>query len=127
MRDNHGAYDPRGDLRQLRGKGGTASYLNVKHRIKWLRNRYPDSIMQTEHIELTAQRAIFRATVIKMDGSGREVGTATGYGSETPSDFGDYIEKAETKAIGRALAALGFGTQFVGGEGYRIVDSPVDQ
>src|SRR3546814_7260726 len=37
---------------------------------------------------------------------------ATGYGSETPKDFGDYIEKAETKAIGRALGALGFGTQF---------------
>ncbi len=126
MRDNHGAYDPRGDLRQLRGKGGTAAYLDVKHRIKWLRSTYPDSIMQTEHVELTAQRAIFRATVIKMD-DGREVGTATGYGSETPGDFGDFIEKAETKSLGRALAALGFGTQFVGDEGDRIVDSPVDR
>ncbi len=121
MRDNHGAYDPRGDLRQLRGKGGTAAYLDVKHRIKWLRDVCPDSIMETEHIELSDQRAVFRATVIKVDGSGREVGTATGHGSETPSDFGDYIEKAETKALGRALAALGYGAQFVGD------DSPVDR
>ncbi len=120
MRDNHGAYDPRGDLRQLRGKGGTAAYLDVKHRIKWLRDVCPDSIMETEHIELSDQRAVFRATVIKVDGSGREVGTATGYGSETPGDFGDYIEKAETKSLGRALTALGYGAHF-------LVDSPVDQ
>ncbi len=39
-------------------------------------------------------------------------GRATGYGSEAQGDFADYIEKAETKAIGRALAALGYGTQF---------------
>ncbi|HKG29607.1 MAG TPA: hypothetical protein VKB01_10775, partial [Thermomicrobiales bacterium] len=37
---------------------------------------------------------------------------ATGYGSETASDFPDFIEKAETKAIGRALNALGYGAQF---------------
>jgi hypothetical protein len=39
-------------------------------------------------------------------------GEATGWGSETADDFEDYIEKAETKALGRALAALGYGTQF---------------
>ena len=38
--------------------------------------------------------------------------SATGWGSETSQDFADYIEAAETKALGRALAALGFGTQF---------------
>src|SRR5581483_1538041 len=32
--------------------------------------------------------------------------------SETATDFGDFIEKAETKAIGRALNALGYGAQF---------------
>ena len=35
-----------------------------------------------------------------------------GVGSETAADFHDYIEKAYTKAYGRALAALGYGTQF---------------
>lgn len=57
---------------------------------------------------------------------------ATGHGSETPRDFSDYIEKAETKAIGRALAALGYGTQFVeseleGKQGPRPVDSPAQR
>ncbi len=69
---------------------------------------------------------IFRATV-EIPGGGR----ATGYGSEGYDDFREYIEKAETKALGRALAALGFGTQFCpdfefsAGNG-RLVDSPID-
>lgn len=51
---------------------------------------------------------------------------STGYGSETLSDFRDYFEKAETKAIGRALAALGYGTLFALelDEGEAIADTP---
>ena len=46
--------------------------------------------------------------------------------SETMSDFRDYFEKAETKAIGRALAMLGYGTQFAPelDEAERVVDTP---
>ena len=38
----------------------------------------------------------------------------------------DYFEKAETKAIGRALAMLGYGTQFAPelDEAERVVDTP---
>jgi hypothetical protein len=68
---------------------------------------------------------IFRAVV--KDGRG---GVATGTKSEKAASFPDFIEKAETGAIGRALAALGYGTQFTGDEwdeAHRIVDSPVDR
>jgi len=61
------------------------------------------------------------------DGQG---GVATGTKSEKAASFPDFIEKAETGAIGRALAALGYGTQFTGDEwdeAHRIVDSPVDR
>jgi hypothetical protein len=78
-----------------------------------------------EHVEISPDIAIFRATVT-IPGAG----SATDYGSETPKDFGDFIEKAATKALGRALAQLGYGTQFVGfelDENTRIVDSPVDR
>jgi hypothetical protein len=53
---------------------------------------------------------------------------ATGYGSETKTDFGDYVEKAETKAVGRALAFLGYGTAQAMDldEGGSVADSPVD-
>lgn len=37
---------------------------------------------------------------------------ATGEGSESQSQYPDYYEAAATKALGRALAGLGFGTQF---------------
>jgi hypothetical protein len=59
------------------------------------------------------------------DGQG---GRATGYGTETAADFADYCERAETRALGRSLAALGIGTQFVGQdltEGAHVADAPV--
>ncbi len=68
--------------------------------------------------------ARFRAVVT--DGKG---GRATGTKSEIAASFPDFIEKAETGAIGRALAALGYGTQFAPelNEEHRIVDAPVDR
>jgi hypothetical protein len=119
-------FNPSDHLIPIR-KNGPPDYLPVAWRLVWLRDQHPAALIETQHIELDLERnhAIFRATVTIPDG-----GTATGYGSETARDFGDFIEKAETKAIGRALAALGFGTQFTGdemAEGERIVDSPVQR
>lgn len=107
-------------------KVGAADYLEVKWRLVWLREAHPDATIETELVSHSDQMAIFKARVSIPGG-----GTATGYGSEGYSDFREYIEKAETKAIGRALAALGFGTQFCpdfdfGAEAGRVVDSPID-
>jgi hypothetical protein len=82
-------------------------YLEVKWRLLWLRTEHPDASIETELVKHGGGLALFRARVSVLGG-----GTATGWGSETADDFGDFIEKAETKALGRALAALGFGTQF---------------
>ena len=84
-----------------------ADYLDVKWRLLWLRKEHPDAEIVTELVQHDPQMAIFKATVTVPTG-----GKATGYGSETASDFPDFIEKAETKAIGRALNALGYGAQF---------------
>ena len=102
-------FDPAPFLRQLhvRGRGGGADYLDVKWRLLWLRKEHPDAEIVTELVQHDPQMAIFKATVTVPTG-----GKATGYGSETASDFPDFIEKAETKAIGRALNALGYGAQF---------------
>lgn len=99
-------FDPSPYLRQLRGRGG-GDYLDVKWRLLWLRKEHPDAAIETELVQHDPQMAIFKATVTLPTG-----GKATGYGSETASDFPDFIEKAETKAIGRALNALGYGAQF---------------
>ena len=103
-----GGFDPTPYMRQLRGRGGQGQeYLDVKWRLLWLRREHPDAEIVTEHVRIDDGIAIFKATVTVPSG-----GKATGYGSETSGDFGDFIEKAETKAIGRALNALGYGAQF---------------
>jgi hypothetical protein len=109
-------------------KVGGADYLEVKWRLVWLRETHPDATIDTELVSHDGALAVFRATVSIPGG-----GSATGWGSEGPDDFRDYIEKAETKAIGRALAALGFGTQFCpdfdfGANAKRpqVVDAPID-
>jgi hypothetical protein len=88
---------------------GGAQYLEVKWRVYWLRTAHPDAIIATELISHQSNVAVFKAKVEIPGG-----GSATGWGSESYDDFRDYLEKAETKALGRALAVLGFGTQFAG-------------
>ena len=124
-------------------------YLQVMWRIVWFRENCPDGTIDTEEIIVDLDREVeseelvwnpetrrkekvikrgrgyarFKAVVT--DGKG---GRATGTKSENAASFPDYIEKCETGAIGRALAGLGYGTQFTGqefDEGTRIVDSPV--
>lgn len=102
-------------LMKLDGK----DYLEVKWRILWLRTEHPDAVIITELEKHEGGMALFKAKITLPDG-----GEATGWGSETVSDFGDYIEKAETKALGRACAALGYGTQFC--DDFDFHDKPVD-
>lgn len=114
-------FDPARHLTLVNGK----EYLEVKWRLVWLRAEHPNAAIETELVSHANNEAVFRASVQIPDG-----GSATGWGSEDAQGFGDYLEKAETKAIGRALAALGFGTQFCsdfdfGAAGGRVVDAPV--
>jgi hypothetical protein len=100
-------------------------YLEVKWRLVWFREKYPHGVITTAElcVDLDRGYARYRATVEDGDG-----GKTTGHGTETKADFTDYCERAETRAIGRALAALGIGTQFVGeefSEGEHVADAPV--
>jgi len=142
-------FNPNEHLMQLKSRDGSKDYLPVQWRLVWFREKFPHGTIETELVHLDLDRdteeevtvwengkpkkvikhakgaAVFKATV--KDGMG---GIATGIGSETAASFSDWIEKSETKSIGRALAALGFGTQFAGeefNESHRIVDSPVDR
>jgi hypothetical protein len=115
-------FDPSKHITKVSGR----DYLEVKWRLVWLRSQYPEAQIETELTHHEKNMAIFRAKVMLPTGA-----SATGWGSEATDDFVDYLEKAETKALGRALAALGFGTQFCqdydfGAEQQRVVDSPID-
>ncbi len=140
-------FDPNEYLMKLQNK----DYLEVKWRLVWFRDIHPNGTIETEPITIDLDReteeevlvwneekhrkekiikrangfALFRAVVKNGEG-----GIGTGTKSEKAASFPDFIEKAESGAIGRALASLGFGTQFTGdelNEHHRIVDSPVER
>lgn len=116
------AFNPNEHMMKLKGK----DYLQVAWRLVWFREEHPDFGINAEALSLTDDHAVFKATITNQDG----IQVSSGHGSESKKDFGDFIEKAETKAIGRALAMLGYGTQFAADEldeGERIVDSPINR
>lgn len=146
-----GNFNPKEHLITIKNRQGAAEYLPVQWRLVWFRQEHPQGSIETElvHLDLDKETeeetyawnaekrrsekviktakgiAIFRATV--RDGKG---GVATATKMERAASFSDYLEKSETGAIGRALAALGFGTQFTAddlNEAHRIVDAPVER
>lgn len=127
-------YDPNDHLMSLKGK----AYLDVQQRLVWFVRDQRRAIAQG----IALVPSVIRQEKVAHDPTGGPKGTgfaeyscfirdcfgneAQAYGSETAVDFGDYLEKAGTKATGRALALLGYGTQHAPElvELPRIVDSP---
>lgn len=111
-------------LVNLKGK----DYLMVGHRLQWFNEVEQRFRIETEFLLITEEQTVARAKVTVFDTEGREIKTATATKRETKKDFPDHTEKAETSAVGRALAMLGYGTQFALSdldEGDRLADSPV--
>ena len=109
-------------ISNLKGK----DYLLVAHRIVWFREDHPDWSIETELLVSNSNEATCKAWV--KDPSGRVI--ATGHKTETQEGFPyGHAEKAETGAIGRALALCGYGTQFAPDlqEDDMIVDSPIER
>lgn len=143
-------FDPNEHVMQLKSKEGSKDYLPVQWRLVWFRTLCPQGTIDTEEMDVDLDREVeaevyvwnnekrrsekvikrgkgyARYKAIVTDGKG---GRATGTKSENAAEFPDYAEKAETGAIGRALAGLGYGTQFAPefNEAHRIVDSPVER
>jgi hypothetical protein len=112
-REHDADYDPRGALMQQRGR----DYLDVQSRIRWFvrdqRALIVAGVATTTYeirstiIEHDAATGFAMFSAYVRDVLGNE---CTMFGSETRMDFGDYLEKANTKAVGRALIALGYST-----------------
>ncbi len=144
------SFNPNEHVMQLKSREGSKDYLPVQWRLVWFRERCPQGTIDTEEMEVDLDREVeeevyvwnnekrrsekvvkrakgyARYKAIVTDGKG---GRATGTKSENAASFPDFAEKAETGAIGRALAGLGYGTQFAPelSEAHRIVDSPVER
>lgn len=116
---NHSnTFDPNKYMLNLKGK----QYLPVAPRIAWMRIDHPDWGITTKVVMKAEKAVVIKATI--KDADGRILATARK--KETEAGFPDYIEKAETGAIGRALAMCGYGTlqapEF--DEGERLADAP---
>jgi hypothetical protein len=117
-------FNPAEHLMDLKGK---TAYLPVAARVVWFRERYPAESgwsIQTflDDGGFEKGHAVYRCEI--RDPEGRLV--ATGHNVEDRKGFGDFMQKAETGAVGRALALLGFGTMAALDEG-EVVDSPVEK
>lgn len=111
-------------LTNLKGK----DYLMVAYRIQWMNEEVPSFDIHTEFLLITDEQTVAKATIAVADKDGKIIKKATATKRETKKDFSDHTEKAETSAIGRALAMLGYGTQFAIAdldEGERLADSPL--
>lgn len=121
------SFNPNEHLISLKGK----AYLEVKWRLVWFRMEHPHWGISTQMVKFDpdAKYAVFHATIT--DENGRLV--AEGTKMEDSKGFADFLEKAETGSIGRALGILGYGTQFAPEfdevdptvANPRIVDAPV--
>lgn len=120
------SFNPRDHFINLKGK----QYLPVAARIAWFRDECPDWAINTYAVpDLSGtDYCTFAAEIL--DVNGRLIAKA--HKTEHEKHFADYREKAETGAIGRALALCGFGTLFAqeleepitpAGD-MRIVDTP---
>ena len=114
-----------GDNGMVKWEKIESDYLPVAARIAWFRRDHPLWSIITE-VEQLADKAIVMKAIIK-DVTGAVIATARK--KETEIRFPDYIEKAETGAIGRALAMCGYGTlqapEF--DEQQRFADAPVEK
>src|SRR5262245_17759560 len=97
-------FEPEKHLSDLRGK----KYLETKWRLVWFREEHPQGVISTELLQ-TEPVMIVRASVYAQEGDLM----ATGHGMCATAGgkvySGRELEKAETAAIGRALAHAGYG------------------
>lgn len=117
-------FEPKEHLRKIQQK----DYLDTSWRIVWFKEVHPNGRIETE--PFTVGSIVYMKAFI-FDAENKLLAT----GSATVRDArqheatwaGRIIEKAETAAIGRALAHAGFGTQFTGeNDDDNLADSPKD-
>lgn len=101
-------------------------YLLVPHRIVWFREEHPNYSITTSVMDQTDKYVTMKA-VIRNEAN---YTLSEAHKTEHFEHFGDALEKAETGAIGRALANLGYGTAYAQelldhGENDKLVDTPL--
>ena len=126
-------FNPAEFTRELTNEDGTMSlYLDVKYRLLWFRLRRPEGKIDSEIVRVDDKSAVVCCRLYndKSDPADQYIARACAQRFVSSDRFGDrYLEIAETAALGRVLAAAGYGTQFCGSQDMLtgvIADSPVE-
>jgi hypothetical protein len=99
------AFDPEPLVERLRA-GGLETSQEVDLLLLWMRKEHPQAKILTDLAQFDQEIAVIRAVISLPSGA-----EATGYGSALSAEGKEMVERAETKAIGRALNALGYSVE----------------
>jgi len=131
--NNVDGFNPAEFTRELPNDDGSLSlYLDVKYRMLWFRLHRPNGKIDSEIIHVDEKSAVVCCKLYSDRGDPADQYLAKSCAQRFVSQekYGDrYLEIAETAAIGRVLAAAGYGTQFCGATDMLsgiIADAPVD-
>lgn len=110
-------FEPKDYLREEKTEDGVSFYLDTKYRLLWFRLMYPQGKLVKIPKALNKEYATFEVRVYTDKNDADENFLANGFASRYKDDanekFGlNFVESAETAALGRALKDAGFGTQF---------------
>jgi hypothetical protein len=88
-------------------------YVTVAERIGQFYEKYPEGSLQAEVLEITDHRVVVRACAYRHADDARPgiAHSMLGIPGSTPYTKGSELENAETSAVGRAIALLGFGVK----------------
>ena len=110
-------FEPKDYLREEKTEDGVSFYLDTKYRLLWFRLMYPQGKLVKIPKALNKEYATFEVRVYTDKNDADDNFLANGFASRYKDDanekFGlNFVESAETAALGRALKDAGFGTQF---------------
>ena len=109
-------FNPADFVRELKGDDGESSaYLDVKYRLLWFRLDHPNGKIVPEIISVDNTSAVVccKLYLDRSDPADQFIAMSYAQRFANAEKFGDrFLEIAETAAMGRVLAAAGYGTQF---------------
>ncbi len=127
-------FEPKNYLRKENSENGVSFYLDTKYRLLWFRLKYQHGKIVKLPKALTKDYATFEVRIYADVNDSPENFLANGFASryrdDSNKEFGlNFVESAETAALGRALKDAGFGTQFCDialPNDYQVVDAGVN-